>query len=125
MSCEKVSTILRVLPEPISLEMPVGEGEGDKLLDLIEDRNGIDPQEVAVQSSLCSITRMILETLPPREAQVLCMRFGIGEEDDQTLLEVGQELGVSRERIRQIEAKALGKLRRPARGRWLRLFLDR
>jgi RNA polymerase primary sigma factor len=125
MSCEKVSTILRVLHEPISLEMPIGEGEGDKLMDLVEDRNGIDPQEVAVQSSLCSITRLILETLPPREAQVLCMRFGIGQEDDQTLLEVGQELGVSRERIRQIEAKALGKLRRTARGRWLRLFLDR
>jgi RNA polymerase primary sigma factor len=125
MSCEKVSTILRVLHEPISFEMPVGEGEDDKLSDLIEDRNSIDPQEAAVQSSLCSLTRTILETLPPREAQVLRMRFGIGEEHDQTLLEIGQELDVSRERIRQIEAKALGKLRRPTRGRWLRCFLDR
>jgi RNA polymerase primary sigma factor len=124
MSCEKVSTILRVLDEPISLEMPIGEGEGGKLLDLIEDRNGIDPQEAAVQSSLCSRTRMLLETLPPREAEVLRKRFGIGEERDQTLLEVGRELGVSRERIRQIEAKAIEKMRRPSQRLWLRCFMD-
>jgi len=115
---EKVSMMLQTMSVPISLETPVGEeGGGHRLSDLIEDSNAISPQAAVIQSGLAKNTRELLATLAPREAHVLRKRFGIGEQTERTLDEVGEELGVTRERVRQIEAKALRKLRHPSRRR--------
>jgi len=121
---EKVSVVLRIAKEPVSLESPVGEEEDGHLGDFIEDKNALDPQGALLESNLAESTRQVLATLAPREAQVLKMRFGIGERANHTLEEVGHDFEVTRERIRQIEAKALRKLRHPSRSRYLRGFLE-
>jgi RNA polymerase primary sigma factor len=121
---EKVRMVLRIANDPISLETPVGEEEDSRLADFIEDPNAVDPQDAVIQSSLAEHTRELLATLAPREARVLRMRFGIGERSNRTLEEVGQDFDVTRERIRQIEAKALRKLRHPSRSRSLKGFLE-
>ncbi|MCP4904993.1 MAG: RNA polymerase sigma factor RpoD [bacterium] len=121
---EKVRMILRIANDPISLETPVGEEEEGRLSDFIEDPNAISPAEAVIQSSLAEHTRELLATLAPREARVLRMRFGIGERANRTLEEVGQDFDVTRERIRQIEAKALRKLRHPSRSRSLKGYLE-
>ena len=122
---EKVQMVLRIANDPISLETPVGEEDDSRLSDFIEDPNAINPQDAVIQSSLAEHTRELLATLAPREARVLKMRFGIGEKANRTLEEVGQDFDVTRERIRQIEAKALRKLRHPSRSRALKGYLDR
>jgi len=124
LSPEKVRRILRISREPISLETPVGEDEDSHLGDFIEDENGVAPIDAVVQSGLCRHTRRVLGTLTPREEQVLRLRFGIGERSDHTLEEVGTRFAVTRERIRQIESKALRKLRHPTRARVLRSFYE-
>ena len=121
---EKVRMVLRIANDPISLETPVGEEDDSKLSDFIEDPNAVSPQDVVIQSSLAAYTKELLATLAPREARVLRMRFGIGEKANRTLEEVGQDFDVTRERVRQIEAKALRKLRHPSRSRSLKGFLD-
>ncbi len=121
---EKVRMVLRIANDPISLETPVGEEDDGKLADFIEDTNIINPADAVIQSSLAEHTRELLATLAPREARVLRMRFGIGERTNRTLEEVGQDFDVTRERIRQIEAKALRKLRHPSRSRSLKGFLE-
>ncbi|MCA9504446.1 MAG: RNA polymerase sigma factor RpoD [Spirochaetaceae bacterium] len=121
---DKVRMVLRIANDPISLETPVGEEEDSRLADFIEDPNAISPADAVIQSSLAEHTRELLSTLAPREARVLRMRFGIGERSNRTLEEVGQDFDVTRERIRQIEAKALRKLRHPSRSRSLKGFLD-
>jgi RNA polymerase primary sigma factor len=121
---EKVRRVLKVTREPISLETPVGEDEDSHLGDFIEDENAITPVEAVVQSGLHRQTMRVLSTLTPREEQVLRMRFGIGERSDHTLEEVGGRFAVTRERIRQIESKALRKLRHPSRARLLRSFYE-
>ena len=121
---EKVRMVLRIANDPISLETPVGEEEDSRLSDFIEDTNVVNPADAVIQSSLAEHTRELLATLAPREARVLRMRFGIGERTDRTLEEVGQDFDVTRERIRQIEAKALRKLRHPSRSRALKGFLE-
>jgi RNA polymerase primary sigma factor len=124
MPLEKVRMTLKIAKEPLSLETPIGD-EGDSHLgDLIEDKNAILPIDVAIQSNLRETTTRVLASLTPREERVLRMRFGIGMNTDQTLEEVGQQFSVTRERIRQIEAKALRKLKHPSRSRMLRSFLD-
>ncbi len=120
---EKVRMVLRIANDPISLETPVGEDDDGRLSDFIEDPNVINPADAVIQSSLAEHTRELLATLAPREARVLRMRFGIGERANSTLEEVGQDFDVTRERIRQIEAKALRKLRHPSRSRALKGFL--
>jgi RNA polymerase primary sigma factor len=120
---EKVRKVLKIAKEPISLETPVGE-EDSHLGDFIEDKNVINPGEAIVNLNLAEQTRRVLATLTPREEKVLRMRFGIGEESDHTLEEVGQDFNVTRERIRQIEAKALRKLRHPSRSNKLKTFID-
>ena len=115
---------MKIAKEPISLETPIGDEEDSHLGDFIEDKNAILPVESAVQSNLRETTTRILATLTPREERVLRMRFGIGMNTDHTLEEVGQQFAVTRERIRQIEAKALRKLKHPSRSRKLRSFLD-
>ena len=122
-SIEKVNKILRIVKEPISLEMPIGE-EDSPLVDFIEDKRILPPDEVAIRIDLAHQARKMLSTLAPREEKVLRMRFGIGEKSDHTLEEVGRYFSVTRERIRQIEAKALRKLRHPSRSRLLKGFLD-
>jgi RNA polymerase primary sigma factor len=124
LSVDKVQMVLKIAKEPISLESPVGEDDDGHLGDFIEDTNGIDPQCALIESNLAASTREVLATLAPREAQVLKMRFGIGERANHTLEEVGNDFEVTRERIRQIEAKALRKLRHPSRSRILKGFLD-
>jgi RNA polymerase primary sigma factor len=124
MSAEKVRRVLRVTREPISLETPVGEEEDSHLGDFIEDHDAVPPVEACVASGLRDHTRKVLGTLSPREEQVLRMRFGIGERSDHTLEEVGSRFAVTRERIRQIESKALRKLRHPTRAKVLRTFYD-
>jgi RNA polymerase primary sigma factor len=124
MSAEKVRRVLRVTREPISLETPVGEEEDSHLGDFIEDQDAIPPVEACVAAGLRDHTRRVLGTLSPREEQVLRMRFGIGERSDHTLEEVGVRFAVTRERIRQIESKALRKLRHPSRAKVLRTFYD-
>ncbi len=120
---EKVRKILKIAKEPISLETPIGEDEDSHLGDFIEDPRVPSPDQVAVSLSLIEQTRRVLATLTPREEKVLRMRFGIGERGEHTLEEVGREFSVTRERIRQIEAKALRKLRHPSRSRKLRCFI--
>jgi RNA polymerase primary sigma factor len=124
MPVEKVRKVLKIAKEPISLETPVGEEEDSHLGDFIEDKKVINPSEAIVNLNLAEQTRRVLSTLTPREEKVLRMRFGIGEEADHTLEEVGQDFNVTRERIRQIEAKALRKLRHPSRSNKLKTFVD-
>ena len=124
MSIEKVRMVLKIAKEPISLETPVGEDEDSALGDFIPDQNAVDPQEAVVNENLALQTRRVLATLAPREERVLKMRFGIGERANHTLEEVGQDFEVTRERIRQIEAKALRKLRHPSRSRLLKSFVE-
>ncbi|MFP6578654.1 MAG: RNA polymerase sigma factor RpoD [Myxococcota bacterium] len=121
---DKVRTVLKIVKEPISLETPVGDEEDSHLGDFIEDPTAVDPQKEVIRHSLAEQTREALATLAPREAKVLRMRFGIGERSNHTLEEVGRDFDVTRERIRQIEAKALRKLRHPSRSRTLKAFLD-
>jgi len=123
-SLEKVRKVLKIAREPISLETPIGEEEDSHLGDFIEDKKFMLPSEAAVSLNLAEQTRKVLATLTPREEKVLRMRFGIGEKADHTLEEVGQDFAVTRERIRQIEAKALRKLRHPTRSRKLKSFID-
>ncbi len=122
MHVDKVRKVLKIAKEPISLETPVGEEEDSHLGDFIEDKKVINPSEAIVSLNLAEQTRKVLATLTPREEKVLRMRFGIGEESDHTLEEVGQDFNVTRERIRQIEAKALRKLRHPSRSLKLKTF---
>jgi RNA polymerase primary sigma factor len=124
MPLEKVSKVLKIAKEPISLETPIGDEEDSHLGDYIEDRNAVLPIDAAVQSNLRETTTRVLASLTPREERVLRMRFAIGMNTDHTLEEVGQQFSVTRERIRQIEAKALRKLKHPSRSRQLRSFLD-
>ena len=124
MTPDKVRKVLRIAREPISLETPIGEDEESELGDFIEDKSAIAPADAVVNRSLCDQTRKVLATLSPREEQVLRLRFGIGERNDHTLEEVGLRFAVTRERIRQIEAKALRKLRHPSRSRHLRGFFE-
>ncbi len=121
---DKVRMVQRIGLKPISLESPVGEEEDSSLSDFIEDKSTVNPQEAVIHSNLAEQTREVLATLAPREARVLRLRFGIGERSNHTLEEVGQDFDVTRERIRQIEAKALRKLRHPSRSRVLKPFLD-
>jgi RNA polymerase primary sigma factor len=121
---DKVRKVLKIAKEPISLETPIGEEEDSHLGDFIEDKNAVSPSEAVVNLSLQEQTRKVLATLTPREEKVLRMRFGIGEKSDHTLEEVGQDFDVTRERIRQIEAKALRKLRHPSRSKRLKAFVD-
>lgn len=124
MPVDKVRKVLKIAKEPISLETPVGEEEDSHLGDFIEDKKVINPSEAIVNLNLAEQTRRVLSTLTPREEKVLRMRFGIGEESDHTLEEVGQDFNVTRERIRQIEAKALRKLRHPSRSNKLKTFME-
>ncbi len=124
MPLEKVRKVLKIAKEPISLETPVGDEEDSHLGDFIEDKNAILPIDAAIQGNLRETTTRVLASLTPREERVLRMRFGIGMNTDHTLEEVGQQFSVTRERIRQIEAKALRKLKHPSRSRKLRSFLD-
>ena len=124
MPLEKVRKVLKIAKEPISLETPIGDEEDSHLGDFIEDKNAILPLDSAIQGNLRETTTRVLATLTPREERVLRMRFGIGMNTDHTLEEVGQQFSVTRERIRQIEAKALRKLKHPSRSRKLRSFLD-
>ena len=121
---EKVRKVLKIAREPISLETPIGEEEDSHLGDFIEDKKFVLPSDAAVSLNLAEQTRKVLATLTPREEKVLRMRFGIGEKADHTLEEVGQDFAVTRERIRQIEAKALRKLRHPTRSRKLKSFIE-
>ena len=121
---EKVRKVLKIAREPISLETPIGEEEDSHLGDFIEDKKFMLPSDAAVNLNLAEQTRKVLATLTPREEKVLRMRFGIGERADHTLEEVGQDFAVTRERIRQIEAKALRKLRHPTRSRKLKNFIE-
>ena len=124
MPLEKVRKTLKIAKEPLSLETPIGDEEDSHLGDLIEDKNAILPIDAAIQSNLRETTTRVLAFLSPREERVLRMRFGIGMNSDHTLEEVGQQFSVTRERIRQIEAKGLRKLKHPSRSRILRTFLD-
>jgi len=124
MPLDKVRKVMKIAKEPISLETPIGDEEDSQLGDFIEDKNAILPLDSAIQENLKETTTRVLASLTPREERVLRMRFGIGMNTDHTLEEVGQQFSVTRERIRQIEAKALRKLKHPSRSRKLRSFLD-
>ena len=124
MPLEKVRKVMKIAKEPISLETPIGDEEDSQLGDFIEDKNAVLPLDSAIQENLKETTTRVLASLTPREERVLRMRFGIGMNTDHTLEEVGQQFSVTRERIRQIEAKALRKLKHPSRSRRLRSFLD-
>ncbi len=124
MPLEKVRKVMKIAKEPVSLETPIGDEEDSQLGDFIEDKNAILPVDAAMQSNLREVTTRILSSLTPREERVLRMRFGIGMNTDHTLEEVGQQFSVTRERIRQIEAKALRKLKHPSRSRKMRSFLE-
>ena len=124
MPLDKVRKVMKIAKEPISLETPIGDEEDGHLGDFIEDKNAVVPVDAAVLSNLRETTTRVLASLTPREERVLRMRFGIGMNTDHTLEEVGQQFAVTRERIRQIEAKALRKLKHPSRSRKLRSFLD-
>jgi RNA polymerase primary sigma factor len=121
---DKVRKVLKIAKEPISLETPIGEEEDSHLGDFIEDKSIISPSDAVISMNLADQTRKVLATLTPREEKVLRMRFGIGEKSDHTLEEVGQDFEVTRERIRQIEAKALRKLRHPSRSKRLKSFME-
>ena len=122
---DKVRKVLKIAKEPISLETPIGEEEDSHLGDFIEDKSAVPPPDAVIaRQPARGDDPQVLATLTPREEKVLRMRFGIGENTDHTLEEVGQDFEVTRERIRQIEAKALRKLRHPSRSRKLRSFLD-
>jgi len=121
---DKIRKVLKIAKEPISMETPIGDDEDSNLGDFIEDKNMESPIENATSSGLQGATQDILDSLTPREAKVLQMRFGIGMNTDHTLEEVGKQFDVTRERIRQIEAKALRKLRHPSRSEHLRAFLE-
>jgi RNA polymerase primary sigma factor len=121
---DKVRMVLKIAREPISLETPVGEEDDSHLGDFIEDQSAVSPQDAILSNNLADTARRVLATLSPREEQVLKMRFGIGERANHTLEEVGQDFDVTRERIRQIEAKALRKLRHPSRSRLLKGFTE-
>ena len=124
MPTERVRNLLKIVKEPISLETPIGEEEDAHLYDFIEDKGMLSPSEQVISENLSHQTRHVLSTLTPREEKILRLRFGIGEKSDHTLEEVGQNFFVTRERIRQIEAKALRKLRHPKRANRLRMFVD-
>ena len=121
---EKVRKVLKIAKEPISLETPIGEEEDSHLGDFIEDKNTASPVDSVINIDLAEQVDKVLGSLTPREERVLRMRFGIGEKSDHTLEEVGQDFEVTRERIRQIEAKALRKLRHPSRSKRLRTFME-
>jgi len=121
---EKVRQILEVAKEPVSLETPIGDEEDSQLKDFVEDENAENPLDGAVNAALAEATLEVLGQLTEREQKVLRMRFGIGMNTDHTLEEVGKQFGVTRERIRQIEAKALRKLRHPSRAKKLKTFAD-
>jgi RNA polymerase primary sigma factor len=121
---DKVRKVLKIAKEPISLETPIGEEEDSHLGDFIEDKGVVSPSDAVISMNLAEQTRKVLATLTPREEKVLRMRFGIGEKSDHTLEEVGQDFEVTRERIRQIEAKALRKLRHPSRSKRLKSFVE-
>ena len=123
MPLEKVRKVLKISKEPVSLETPVGDEEDSSLGDFIEDKNALQPLDTAIRSNLSESTTKILASLTPREERVLRMRFGIGMNTDHTLEEVGLQFNVTRERIRQIEAKALRKLKHPSRSKQLKKFL--
>ena len=125
MPADKVRKVLKIVKEPVSLETPIGDDEESSLGDFVEDRQTLSPADAAMALSLEEQTRKVLATLTPREEQILRLRFGIGEKSDYTLEEVGQRFAVTRERIRQIEAKALRKLRSPNRARALETFVQR
>jgi RNA polymerase primary sigma factor len=125
MPLEKVRKVLKIAKEPVSLETPVGDEEDSHLGDFIQDENAVIPIDAAIHSNLRQTTTKILSSLTPREERVLRMRFGIGMNSDHTLEEVGQQFSVTRERIRQIEAKALRKLKHPTRAKLLKSFLDK
>jgi RNA polymerase primary sigma factor len=120
----KVRKVLKIAQEPISLETPIGEEEDSHLGDFIEDRGVVSPADAVININLKEMTEHVLNTLTPREERVIKMRFGLEDGTEHTLEEVGQNFAVTRERIRQIEAKALRKLRHPSRSRRLRAFLD-
>ena len=124
MPLEKVRKVMKIAKEPISLETPIGDEEDSHLGDFIEDKNAVIPVDAAIHSNLKETVTRVLASLTPREERVLRMRFGIGMNTDHTLEEVGQQFSVTRERIRQIEAKALRKLKHPSRSRKMRSFLD-
>jgi RNA polymerase primary sigma factor len=124
MPIEKVRRVLQIVKEPLSLETPIGDEEESHLGDLIEDKDAVQPIDATIQSKLREITTRVLASLTPREERIIRMRFGLGMNSDCTLSEVGQQFSVSRERIRQIEAKALRKLKHPSRSKMLRSFLD-
>jgi RNA polymerase primary sigma factor len=120
----KVRKVLKIAQEPISLETPIGEEEDSHLGDFIEDRGVVSPAEQVINTNLMEMTEAVLKTLTPREEKVIKMRFGVGDGSEHTLEEVGQSFAVTRERIRQIETKALRKLRHPSRSRKLKAFLE-
>jgi RNA polymerase primary sigma factor len=124
MPLEKVRKTLKIANEPLSLETPIGEEDDAHLGDLIEDKNATLPIDATIQSKLRESTTRVLASLTPREERIVRMRFGLGMNSDHTLEEVGQQFSVTRERIRQIEAKAIRKLKHPSRSRALRTFLD-
>ena len=124
MPLDKVRKVMKIAKEPISLETPVGDEEDSNLGDFIDDQNAVIPLDAAIQENLKEQTTQILSSLTPREERVLRMRFGIGMNTDHTLEEVGLQFSVTRERIRQIEAKALRKLKHPSRSKQLKSFLE-
>jgi RNA polymerase primary sigma factor len=124
MPVSKVRKIMKIAQEPISLETPIGEEEDSHLGDFIEDRQVLSPIDAVLVSNLQDQTRRVLKSLTPREEQVLKMRFGVGDGSEHTLEEVGRSFNVTRERIRQIESKALRKLRHPSRAKKLKPFLE-
>jgi RNA polymerase primary sigma factor len=125
MPIEKVRKIIQIVREPLSLETPIGDEEDSHLGDLIEDKSAIQPIDAMIQSNLRETTSHVLASLTAREERILRMRFGLGMNSDHTLEEVGQQFSVTRERIRQIEAKAIRKLKHPSRSRMLRSFLEK
>ena len=125
MPLDRVRKVLKISKEPVSLETPVGDEEDSSLGDFIEDQNALQPLDASIRSNLGESTTKILATLTPREERVLRMRFGIGMNTDHTLEEVGLQFSVTRERIRQIEAKALRKLKHPSRSKHLKSFLEK